>query len=96
MYAREGELAARVTAALNGNAAIAEPPKQETATKPFSPYLIEVTATVLNIRKGPGTNYAITGTIKNKGVYTIVEAKNGWGKLKSGVGWICLKYTKKK
>ena len=96
MYAREGELAARVTAALNGNAATAEPPKQETAAKPFSPYLVQVTATVLNIRKGPSTNYAITGAIKNKGVYTIVEEKNGWGKLKSGVGWICLKYTKKK
>ena len=97
MYAREGDLAARVTAALNGNAATAEPSKQETtAVKPFSPYLVQVTATVLNIRKGPSTNYAITGAIKNKGVYTIVEEKNGWGKLKSGVGWICLKYTKKK
>ena len=96
MYAREGDLAARVTAALNGNAATAEPSKQETTAKPFSPYLVQITATVLNIRKGPGTNYAITGTIKNKGIYTIVEEKNGWGKLKSGVGWICLKYTKKK
>lgn len=96
MYAREGELAARVTAALNGNAATTESPKQETAAKPFSPYLVQITATVLNIRKGPGTNYAITGAIKNKGVYTIVEEKNGWGKLKSGIGWICLKYTKKK
>ena len=96
MYAREGDLAARVTAALNGNAATTEPSKQETVAKPFSPYLVQVTATVLNIRKGPGTNYAITGAIKNKGVYTIVEEKNGWGKLKSGVGWICLKYTKKK
>lgn len=96
MYAREGELAARVTAALGGNAATAESSKQENAVKPFSPYLVQVTATVLNIRKGPGTNYAITGAIKNKGVYTIVEEKNGWGKLKSGVGWICLKYTKKK
>ena len=57
---------------------------------------MQVTATVLNIRKGPSTNYAITGAIKNKGVYTIVEEKNGWGILKSGVGWICLKYTKKK
>ena len=96
MYAREGDLAARVTAALNGNATAAEPSKQEIVAKPFSPYLVQVTATVLNIRKGPSTNYAITGAIKNKGVYTIVEEKNGWGKLKSGVGWICLKYTKKK
>ena len=43
----------------------------------------------LNIRKGPGTNYGINGSIKDKGVYTITEVKNGsWGKLKSGAGWI--------
>ena len=30
---------------------------------------------------------------KNK--YTIVEEKNGWGRLKSGAGWISLSYTKK-
>ena len=27
--------------------------------------------------------------------YTIVEEKNGWGKLKSGAGWISLAYTKR-
>ena len=100
MYAREGDLAARVTAALGGNTTSTNKPTSIpstlTVSQSFSPYLIEVTATVLNIRKGPSTNYAITGAIKNKGVYTIVEEKNGWGKLKSGVGWICLKYTKKK
>lgn len=58
-------------------------------------YIVQVTASNLNIRKGPGTNYAITGIIKNKGKYTIIEEKNGWGKLKSGQGWINLKYTKK-
>ena len=25
--------------------------------------------------------------------YTIVDEKNGWGKLKSGAGWINLNYT---
>jgi len=56
---------------------------------------VKITATVLNIRKGPGTNYAVTGQIKDMGVYTIVEESNGWGKLKSGAGWISLAYTKK-
>lgn len=56
-------------------------------------YLVRVTAAALNIRKGAGTNYAITGTIKDKGIYTIVATQDGWGKLKSGVGWISLKYT---
>lgn len=60
-----------------------------------TPYLVKVTADSLNIRKGAGTKYAITGVITNKGVYTIVEEKDGWGKLKSGAGWISLKYTKR-
>lgn len=60
-----------------------------------SSYIVQVTASALNIRKGPGTNYAITGCIKDKGKYTIVAESNGFGKLKSGAGWISLKYTKK-
>ena len=58
-------------------------------------YLVKVTASALNIRKGPGTSYGIVGCIRNKGVYTIVETNNGWGRLKSGVGWIYLSYTTK-
>ncbi len=67
----------------------------------FSPYLVEVTATDLNIRKGPGTNYGKTGKFTGKGVFTITEERagtgsnRGWGKLKSGVGWISLDYVKR-
>lgn len=69
-------------------------------TTTFTPYLVKVTADVLNIRKGAGTNYGTNGAIRNKGVYTIVAEANGkgatkWGKLKSGAGWISLDYTKK-
>lgn len=60
-----------------------------------SSYLVKVTANALNIRKGPGTNYGISGCITNKGTYTIVETKGNWGRLKSGAGWICLDYTKR-
>lgn len=62
------------------------------------PYRVKVNdATVLNIRKGPGTNYAVTGQIRDNGVYTILEESTGkgakkWGKLKSGAGWISLDY----
>ena len=56
-------------------------------------YQVKVTANALNYRKGPGTNYNVNGTITDKGIYTIVDESNGWGKLKSGAGWICLKYT---
>lgn len=67
----------------------------------FSPYLVEVIATDLNIRKGPGTNYGKTGKFTGKGVFTITEERagtgsnRGWGKLKSGAGWISLDYVKR-
>ena len=67
----------------------------ETATPKFEPYLVRVTTSALNIRAGAGTTYPITGCIKDKGIYTIVEEKDGWGKLKSGAGWISLSYTEK-
>lgn len=53
-------------------------------------FQVKITANDLRIRKGPGTNYAATGRYTGKGKFTIVEEKNGWGRLKSGAGWICL------
>ena len=53
----------------------------------------------LNIRKGAGTNYATIGKYTGKGVFTIMEVKAGkgstagWGRLKSGAGWISLDYA---
>lgn len=58
-------------------------------------YTARVTATTLNVRSGPGTNYKVTTTVKKGGVYTIVEESNGWGKLKSGAGWVSLQYMQK-
>ena len=69
--------------------------EDSTSSLEFNPYMVKVTADALNIRKGPGTNYAIVGCITDKGSYTIVEENNGFGKLKSGAGWIALSYTKK-
>ena len=63
--------------------------------KKNTPYMVKITASVLNVRGGVGVNYPITATVNKGEIYTIVEEKNGWGKLKSGVGWISLKYTKK-
>lgn len=65
-------------------------------TKKNEGYLVKVTASALNIRKGAGTNNPVVGVIRDKGTYTIVETKKNWGKLKSGAGWICLDYTTKK
>lgn len=66
-------------------------PKPEPAEDVF---FIRITCDVLNIRRGPSTRYKIVGSIKDKKKYTIVETSNGWGRLKSGAGWICLDYTK--
>ena len=57
--------------------------------------MVKVTASAPNIRKGAGTSYPVVGCIWDKGIYTIVAEYNGWGKLKSGAGWISLAYTKR-
>ena len=61
----------------------------------FAPYTVKVTIGALNIRDGAGDTYKINGVIRDYGVYTIVDEKNGYGKLRSGAGWIYLDYTKK-
>lgn len=71
-----------------------------TPTVEFKPYLVKVTTTVLNIRKSPTVDSAKVGDIRDSGVYTIIEESDGngaskWGRLKSGVGWISLDYTRK-
>lgn len=58
-------------------------------------YKVKITASVLHVRKGAGTSYPIVTTVKKNEVYTIVDESAGWGKLKSGAGWIYLDYTKK-
>ena len=65
------------------------------------PFLVKVSISDLNIRKGPGTDYAKTGQFTGRGVFTILEVKSGkgstagWGRLKSGAGWISLDYAVK-
>jgi uncharacterized protein YgiM (DUF1202 family) len=44
----------------------------------------------LSVRKGPGINYEKVDSVRYPYKYTIVETQNGWGKLKSGKGWISL------
>lgn len=65
------------------------------------PFLVKVSITDLNIRTGAGTNYAKTGKYTGVGVFTITAVKAGagstlgWGKLKSGAGWIALDHVTK-
>lgn len=67
------------------------------------PYKVRVRIDDLNIRRGPGTNYASRG-YTGAGVFTIVDEADGpgatrWGLLKSYQskrnGWISLNYTAK-
>ena len=87
LYTRHGEIAAEVNKKLNA--------KTKTAGK----YRVDIPD--LNIRTGPGTNYDKTGKYTGKGTFTIVEIKDGkgstkgWGRLKSGSGWISLDYATK-
>lgn len=65
------------------------------------PFMVKVSIPDLNIRKGAGTNTAKTGAYTGVGVFTITQVKSGsgstlgWGKLKSGAGWISLDYCKR-
>lgn len=58
-------------------------------------YLVRITASSLFIRSGAGMNYGIKGYVKKNEVFTITETKGNWGKLKSGAGWVSLKYTQR-
>ena len=57
-------------------------------------FLVRVKIKDLYIRSGPGSYYGNKGFIK-PGVYTIVETHGGFGKLKSGAGWISMRHVKK-
>ena len=65
------------------------------------PFMVKVSISDLNIRKGAGTNTAKTGQYTGIGVFTIVEVREGkgsdkgWGRLKSGAGWIALSYCER-
>jgi len=46
-------------------------------------------------RSGPSATAAVAGVISETGVFTIVEEYNGWGRLKSGAGWVLLSAIEK-
>ena len=80
LFNRLGSLASEVTKRLAG----------------FTPYKVKITKAV-NVRKKPTSASKKIMTLTAGGVYTIVKVSKNkkWGKLKSGAGWIALRYTKK-
>lgn len=57
---------------------------------PTTPFLVKVIIDDLNYRSEPSMNGKVNGQT-GKGTFTIVQVNDGWGKLKSGAGWIWLK-----
>lgn len=63
-----------------------------------STFTAKVNTDKLNIRSGAGTNYDIVGAVHDGEVYTIVGvysgegSSSGWGKLKSGAGYVSLDF----
>ena len=90
LYSRHGQIAKEVNSRL-----------KKIVVKTLTPYKVKVDIKDLNIRTGPGTNYSKTGKTTGEGTFTIISESSGkgstkgWGKLKSGVGWISLDYANK-
>ena len=105
IYNKLGQIAVDVNKKLGSTATTAKPTnvkaqstqsEEKQSTKPFT---VRIDTSYLYIRTGPGTNFDTNG-FTGAGTFTIVEkqkgqgSNNGWGKLKSGVGWVSLDYCK--
>ena len=62
---------------------------------PSGSYIVRIIADELNVRKGPGTDYDIVRTVVRGEAFTITQTVGDWGFLKSGIGWINLRYTER-
>ena len=54
---------------------------------------VKITANVLNVRSGAGTNYSVISNILKNTIRLVLEEKSGWGKISNG--WIKSDYYKK-
>jgi len=91
MYARMGDLANKVTAQLGGGSGDNYGGSGSGTNNGFPavPFLVKVIIDDLNIRTSGSMSGKVVGQT-GKGTFTITQVKNGWGKLKSGAGWIYL------
>lgn len=92
LYNRMGDIASKVNDILG---AASQPPKvdqpapDKNTNFPAVPFLVNVIIPDLNYRSEGSMNGEVKGQT-GKGTFTIMEVKDGWGRLKSGVGWIYL------
>ena len=78
---------------------VVEVPEVKTERESVETPVVEVAESKSNLVKvlkrtpikfGPSESSGSTGKFAQVGTYTIVEEKSGYGKLKSGIGWISL------
>lgn len=92
LYSRYGDLAERVNKLLGSAGSVSsnsKPSDDSVKSFPVVPFQVHVIVNDLNIRSKPSMDGDMKGKT-GKGVFTITEVKDGWGKLKSGAGWIWL------
>lgn len=58
-----------------------------------SGYTVKITASLLNVRSGPGMDNPVVAMIRKNATYTILEIKDGWGRIASPAGWISMSYA---
>lgn len=87
LYGKLGDLAAQVTSKLNGTSSVSA------NQYPPVPFTVSVLIDDLNYRSEPSMSGAVKGQT-GKGTFTIIEISDGWGKLKSGAGWIWLETSR--
>lgn len=91
LYGKHGYIAAEV----NKRLGITQTVDTSDPFTPALPYKVRITASSLNVRRLGSTKSEVVATVRKNEVYTITAVTDGWGRLKSGAGWICLKYTTK-
>ena len=56
-------------------------------------YNVKVTASLLNVRSGPGIENSVVGMVRKNATYKLLEIKDGWGRISSPAGWVSLSYV---
>lgn len=88
LYGKHGYIADEVNKRLGKSQNTTET-KPELQGQPQTPFTVKVIVSDLNYRKEPSMSGKVMGQT-GKGIFTVTETRGGWGKLKSGAGWIYL------
>ena len=72
-----------------------EEPKVEKPTSKYTTGVYKVDTDDLNVREKATADSEKVGVVHKGDAYTITKVEGNWGYLKSGLGWINLKYCKK-